>query len=121
MIEIQLFTALLAVVTAAALWRFESREAAIACIVGAAVMMLNLVAIAGVVRLMLAAGRGGGAGGLAAVAAPLKLLFTMGLFYLLMARAGLDIIGFAVGATTQFGAIMLATGRAMMKGMAGEG
>jgi hypothetical protein len=121
LIEIQIANAMLAVIVAAALWALDSRAAAIACVVGAAVMMLNLMALAGLVHLMLAAGKGGGGvGAIAAVAAPLKLLFTMALFYLLMARAGLDIIGFATGAATQIGAIMIATGRAMVTGAAGE-
>jgi len=121
LIDIQIANAALALIAAAALWAFDSRAAAIACVVGAAVMMLNLMALAGLVHLMFAAGRGGGgAGALAAVAAPLKLLFTMGLFYLLIARAGLDLIGFAAGAATQIGAIMVATGRAMTKSAAGE-
>jgi hypothetical protein len=119
--QIEAANAVIAIIAAVALWRFNSTRMAIACLVGAGAMMLNLVAIAGLVRMLLAAGRSGSMGGLAAVATPLKLLFTIGLFYLLVTRAQLDVIGFAVGVATQFAAIVLASGHAILKGAAVEG
>jgi hypothetical protein len=118
---IQRTSVIAGLVVAALLWWLDSTAAAIACVLGALLMILNFFALAGVARLILAAGRGTAPSGLAMLAAPLKLLLTIGLLCLLLSQYRIDLAGFAVGAASQLAAIVVETGRLAISGAARQG
>ncbi|MBF6568472.1 MAG: hypothetical protein IVW54_06310 [Candidatus Binataceae bacterium] len=104
--------AVLAGAIAAVVWWYGTPAAAVGVMCGAVVMMLDLLALAAIARTLLAVARGtGGAGVLGALAAPLKLLLIIGLVYILLTRAHLNLLGFGLGILTQPVAIMIETGR----------
>lgn len=99
---------------AAALFLVEaSLASAVACILGAALMVANLTALSWTVRAMFAFARqAGGATGLGLMAAPLKMLLLAGIAYLTIASGRVNLPGFVAGTLTQFAAIFIEVGRA---------
>lgn len=94
------------------LFVIDSPAASIGCVIGGLVMVANLFILALLGRFLSAAAAGGTGPGLGAVAIPLKLLLIAGLVYVVLARTGIDAVGFAVGVSTQLVAILLETFRA---------
>jgi hypothetical protein len=99
------------------------RDVAFGCVLGGAIVILNLylLTILGRVLISAAAGaEGGSRARMGAFVLPLKLLMYAGLIYLVLswahvapARFGL---GFGLGVLTQFVAIVIETGRASLRG-----
>jgi hypothetical protein len=101
-------------VTALGLFAFVSRDAAFGCLLGGAVVMVNLYLLAILGRVLMAAAGEGGAGAvtwLGALVLPLKLLLFVGLLYLVFTRVRIDALGFALGVLTQLAAVIIETGR----------
>jgi len=111
--SIQRTNAALVFPAAATLWYFSSAQGALACVVGAGIVMANLYILGILGRFALAAAGGGRstAAKLGAAAIPLKLLLVAGLVYLLFSKVRLDGAGFGVGVLTQLLAIIIETGR----------
>jgi hypothetical protein len=102
----------LVAVSAGLLAYFVSSAAAIGCLVGGAVVIVNMFLLGALGRLALsAAQKSGGATWLGIAALPLKLLLFVGLVYIVFARIHLDGLGFALGVLTQVTAIIIETGR----------
>ena len=119
--SIQRTNVILVAVSAAILAWFASTPAAVACILGGAVVIANLWILSALGGLLLAAygaGISGVAAKLGALALPLKLLIVVGLVYLVFTRARIDAMGFGVGVLTQMAAIIIETGRASVRGAA---
>jgi hypothetical protein len=114
---IQRMNAAFIAVSAATLLAFASRDAAVGCLVGGAVVMVNfwVLAILGRTLLVAVAGRGGAGAKLGALAIPLKLFIFAGLIYLLAMRVHIDALGFGFGVLTQMAAIIIETGRVSMR------
>jgi len=109
---IQRTTILVALVAAAVLLAEASPASALACILGAGLMVANLIALSWIVRAMFALARqAGGANGLGLIAAPLKMLSLAGIVYLMMESGRVNLPGFIVGTLTQFAAIFIEVGR----------
>ncbi|HVN63367.1 MAG TPA: hypothetical protein VMT58_01925 [Candidatus Binataceae bacterium] len=111
---IQRLNVILAAVTAAIFAVFDSAATALACILGAAVVIANLWILAALGRVLLAAAGAGVSGAsakLGMLAIPLKLFIVIGIVYLVFARAKVDGIGFGAGVLTQMAAIIIETGR----------
>jgi len=115
---IQRTNAVLIAVTSALLGAFYSPQAALGCVLGGAVVMANLFALAILGRLALAVASGGAssAAKLATLAIPLKLFVVIGLIYLVFTRVHIDGLGFGFGVLTQMTAIIIETGRASLRG-----
>ncbi|MGH7948288.1 MAG: hypothetical protein ACREQF_03580 [Candidatus Binataceae bacterium] len=109
--------ALLIAGTTVVLVASASSNAALGCLVGGAVVMVNFWVLAGLGRSLLAAvgGHGGAGAKLAALAIPLKLLILAGLLYLLAMRFQIHALGFGLGVLTQMAAIIIETGRVSMR------
>ena len=109
---IQRATAIVAVLVALALALGLSSAAALASLLGAAVMMVNLYLLAVLGRLILALGDQGGAGGaLGVVLAPFKMLLIIAAVYLIIRSGRVNLPGFGAGLLTQFAAIFIETWR----------
>jgi len=115
---IQRTNAVLIALTSALLGALYSPQAALGCILGGAVVMANLFALAIIGRLALAVASGGAssAAKLATLAIPLKLFVVIGLIYLVFTRVHIDGLGFGFGVLTQMTAIIIETGRASLRG-----
>jgi hypothetical protein len=114
--EIQRTTVLVALLVAAVLLVGVSLPSAVACILGAALMVANLTALSWTVCAMFALARqGGGANGLGLVAAPLKMLCLAAIVYLIIESGRVNLAGFIVGTLTQFAAIFIEVGRACFR------
>ena len=115
---IQRTNVILIVVVALALGYYASPQAALACILGGAVVVANLFALSLIGRVALAVASGGAssAAKFGTLAIPLKLLLVIGLIYLVFTRAHIDGIGFGFGVLTQMTAIIIETGRASLRG-----
>ena len=119
--SIQRTNFVLVVISASILAVFASTSAAVGCLLGGAVVIVNLWILAALGGLLLAAsgaGISGAAARLGALAIPMKLLIVVGLVYLVFTRAHVDGIGFGVGVLTQMAAIIIETGRASVRGAA---
>jgi hypothetical protein len=110
--SIQRTTVVIAVSAAAALLITASWASAIACILGAVLMVANLSALSWTVRAMFALARqGGGATALGLIAAPLKMFLLAGIAYLIIEMTRVNVPGFIIGTLTQFVAIFIEVGR----------
>ncbi len=113
---IQRTNAVLVVVTALVLGCLLSTAAAIASVLGGAVVIANLFVLSVMGRVMLgAASSGSRVARVGVVAIPLKLLLVAGLVYLLLSRTHIDGIGFGAGVLTQSMAAFIETGRAAFR------
>jgi hypothetical protein len=111
--SIQRTTVVVAVLASAFLLIEGSSATAVACILGAALMVANLSALSWTVRAMFALARqAGGATALGLIAAPLKMLLLAGIVYLIIESGRLSLPGFIAGTLTQFAAIFIEVGRA---------
>jgi hypothetical protein len=114
---IQLATAVIACGLAAILLASGSPHAAVACAIGAAIIIANFYLLAWVGQWIFAiAGQTGGAHRLGLVAAPLKLLFIVSVVALLLSRTKLDVPGFVLGVLAQPAAIFIETWRSRHSG-----
>lgn len=86
--------------------------AGLGCVIGGGVMVANLFILILLGRFLSSAAAGGTGPTLGAVAIPLKMLLIAGLVYMVLARTGIDAVGFAIGVSTQLVAIVLETFRA---------
>jgi hypothetical protein len=114
---IQRMNAAFIAASAATLLALVSPDAAVGCLVGGAVVMVNfwVLAILGRTLLAAVAGRGGAGAKFGALAIPLKLLMLAGLLYLLAMRFHIHALGFGLGVLTQMAAIIIETGRVSMR------
>lgn len=109
---IQLATTIVAGALSAIMLAAGSPHAAIACLIGAAVIMANFYLLAWIGQWIFAvASQTGGAHRLGLVAAPLKLLFIVSVVALLLSRTKLDVPGFMLGVLAQPAAIFIETWR----------
>jgi hypothetical protein len=106
----------LVAISTALLAYFVSSAAAIGCLVGGAVVIVNMFLLAVIGRFALSSAvRSGGANRLGIAAVPLKMLLFVGLIYVAFARVHLDGLGFALGVLTQVTAIIIQTGRVALR------
>jgi hypothetical protein len=114
---IQRMNAAFVAVAAVTLFALVSRDAALGCLIGGAVVMVNFWVLAILGRVLLAAVSGNGGAGtkLATLAIPLKLFILAGLLYLLAMRVQIDALGFGLGILTQMAAVIIETGRVTMR------
>ena len=111
--------AILVAVTATVLFFLDSTAAAVGCLLGGAIVIVNLwlLSLLGAAILSAAgAGISGAAARFGAMAIPLKMLIVVGLVYLLFKRIHIDGVGFALGVLTQMTAAIIETGRASRRG-----
>jgi hypothetical protein len=109
---IQRTTVVLAVLAAGVLLIQHSPASAVSCILGAALMVVNLYALSWTVRTMFALARqAGGASILGLIAAPLKMLLLAGIAFLIIESGRVNVAGFVAGTLTQFAAIFIEVGR----------
>ena len=115
---IQRTTAVLTAIISVLLGVFYSPQSALGCVLGGAVVMANLFALAIIGRLALAVAAGGAssAAKFGTLAIPLKLFVVIGLIYLVFTRAHIDGLGFGFGVLTQMTAIIIETARASLRG-----
>jgi hypothetical protein len=108
---IQRTTVVVAGAAAAVLLMAVSPASAVACIIGAALMVANMYALSWTVRTMFAFARqAGGVTAFGLAAAPLKMLLLAGIAYLII-ESGVNLPGFIAGSLTQFAAIFIEVGR----------
>ena len=116
---IQRMNAILVAVTATVLFCFDSTPAALGCLLGGAIVIVNLWVLSLLGAALLAAA-GAGISGTAAkfgvMAIPLKMLIVVGLVFLIFRRTNVDGVGFALGVLTQMTAAIIETGRASLRG-----
>jgi hypothetical protein len=113
--SIQATNLALVAVSAGVLGYFVSSAAAVGCLVGGVLVVVNMFLLAALGRFALAAAeRSGGVTRLGMAALPLKLLLFVALVYAVFARVHLDGLGFALGVLTQVTAIIIQTGRVAM-------
>ena len=117
-LAIQRTNVLLVAIVTALLAYFVSPQSALGCILGGAVVIANLFALAIIGRVALAVASGGrsSAAKLGTLAIPLKLFIVISLIYLVFTRAHIDGLGFGLGVLTQMTAIIIETGRASLRG-----
>ena len=111
--------AILVAVTASLLFFLDSTAAAVGCLLGGAIVIVNLWVLSLIGAAILAAA-GAGISGTAAkfgvMAIPLKMLIVVGLVFLVFRRTNIDGVGFALGVLTQMTAAIIETGRASLRG-----
>jgi hypothetical protein len=116
---IQRMNAILVAVTASLLFFIDSTAAAVGCLLGGAIVIVNLWLLSLIGAAILAAA-GAGISGTAAkfgvMAIPLKMLIVVGLVFLVFRRTNIDGVGFALGVLTQMTAAIIETGRASLRG-----
>jgi hypothetical protein len=116
---IQRMNAILVAVTASLLFFLDSTAAAVGCLLGGAIVIVNLWLLSLIGAAILAAA-GAGISGTAAkfgvMAIPLKMLIVVGLVFLVFRRTHIDGVGFALGVLTQMTAAIIETGRASLRG-----
>lgn len=116
---IQRMNAILVALTATVLFYFDSTPAALGCLLGGAIVIVNLWVLSLLGAAILAAA-GAGISGTAAkfgvMAIPLKMLIVVGLVFLIFRRTNVDGVGFALGVLTQMTAAIIETGRASLRG-----
>ena len=117
-LAIQRTNAVLIALSSALLGAFYSPQAAVGCVLGGAIVMANLFALAIIGRLALAVASGGAssAAKLATLAIPLKLFAVIALIYLVFTRVHIDGLGFGFGVLTQMTAIIIETARTSLCG-----
>ena len=110
---IQRSTFLIALVAATFLWLAVSKPIAIAYLIGAALISVNLLMLDLIARAVgsIARRRGGATRG-AIMLAPLKMAILIGTIYWVVFRTNLNAAGFAAGLLTQMAAILIETWRA---------
>lgn len=109
---IQFTTVIIGVLVAAALLFEASPASAAGCILGTALMVVNLSALSWTVRTMFAlAQKSSGVNPLGVVAAPMKMLLLAGIAYLIIESGRVNLPGFIAGTLTQFVAIFIEVGR----------
>ncbi len=110
--SIQVTNFALVLASASLMAYFVSRAAAIGCLVGGGVVIVNMLLLAVLGRFALSAARqSGGVSRLGLIALPLKVALVVGLIYVVFARIHIDGLGFATGVLTQMTAIIIETGR----------
>ncbi|MGH7839446.1 MAG: hypothetical protein ACREQC_16700 [Candidatus Binataceae bacterium] len=112
---IQRLAAILTIAASATLFVFVSRSAALGCIAGGLLMIVNLYLLMLVGKTMIALAENGG-GAVGAIIAPLKLMLFVVAAYLIISRLHIDLLGFTLGVLTQFAAIFIETGRVSIAG-----
>jgi ATP synthase I chain len=116
---IQRTNAILVAVTSIVLFYFDSTAAAIGCLIGGAIVIVNLWVLS-LLGAAIFAAAGAGVSGAAAkfgvMAIPLKMLIVVGLVWLIFKRTHVDGVGFALGVLTQMTAAIIETGRASLRG-----
>jgi hypothetical protein len=116
---IQRMNAILVAVTATVLFYFDSTPAALGCLLGGTIVIVNLWVLSLLGAAILAAA-GAGISGTAAkfgvMAIPLKMLIVVGLVFLIFRRTNVNGVGFALGVLTQMTAAIIETGRASLRG-----
>lgn len=101
-------TAAAGIVLVAALYLFMRSAAAVGALVGCAFIVVNFFLLALVGHGIVALGRaGGGVSTLGILLIPLKLLFFIGVSYLLVSRCKIDVGAFIGGVLTQPAAILI--------------
>ncbi len=113
--QIQRVNAILLAAAGLLLLLLVSPAASLSCLVGGGFVIANLFVLGWLGRLMLAAAARRGSPALGAIAMPLKLLLAGGLIYLVLARTGIDAVGFGVGVATQLVAVIIETCRASIR------
>jgi len=113
--QIQRVNAILLAAAGLLLLILVSPMASLSCLVGGGFVIANLFALGWLGRLMLAAAARRGGPALGAIAMPLKLLLAGGLIYLVLAKTGIDALGFGVGVATQLVAVIIETCRASIR------
>lgn len=110
-------TAIVGAVTAAALYLCAGSEIAAGAAVGCAFMVVNLFLLAIVGRGIIAMSRGGGGLSLLGILLiPIKLLFFIGVSYLIVSRLKVDLAAFVVGVLTQPTAMLIEVWRTAPRG-----
>lgn len=113
---IQRMTAVCALLGAPIVFALSTAWLAIGFMAGVVFMMANLYLLAIFAKALFALARGGGAGRLGVILAPLKLFIFVGAAYLLIARVRIDLLGFTLGTMVQFVAIFVETARVSRRG-----
>lgn len=106
---IQRTTGIVAAIATVMLAIFASSVAALSCVIGAALMIANLLLLTIVGRAIVALARGGTGNKAGVILAPMKLFLFVGVVYILVAYTHLNLTGFMIGAMTQIVAIFLET------------
>ena len=115
-LAIQATNLALVLASAGLLAYFVSGPAAIGCLLGGAVVILNMLLLAALARFALSAARqSGGVSKLGLLALPLKVALLAGLIYAVFARVHIDGLGFAQGVLTQVTAVIIETGRTALR------
>jgi hypothetical protein len=105
-------TAVVAIATAAVISLAFSPAAALGCLLGAALMMINLYVLTVMTRSIFAiAQQAGGATAIGLLAPPLKMLVLAGVVFLVVKSGRVNLPGFIAGSLTQFAAIFIEVGR----------
>ena len=113
---IQLTTAALAMAAAGVILMAASGASALACLLGAALMMINLYFLSFIGRTMLTiARRAGGATPLGLVAAPFKMVLLGGAVYLIIESRRVNVPGFIAGTLIQIVSIFIEVGRTLIR------
>jgi hypothetical protein len=106
---IQRTTGIIAAIATVMLAIFASLAVALSCVVGAALMIGNLLLLTIVGHAIVALAQGGTGNKAGVVLAPMKLLLFVGVVYILVAYTRLNLMGLMIGATTQIVAIFVET------------
>ena len=111
--EIQRTTAIILIATAGIVLVAASPESAVGCLIGGALMIMNLYILNLIGRAIVSIARQeGGASMIGLIAAPLKMLMLAGIVYLVIESGRVNIAGFIAGSLTQFAAIFIEIWRA---------
>jgi ATP synthase I chain len=108
---IQRATAILAALIALTLAFTLSSAAAIAALLGAAVMIVNLYMLAILGRFILGIAQHGSSAALGGVLAPLKMVLIIALVYVIIDSGRVNLVGFTIGLLTQLLAVFIETWR----------
>jgi hypothetical protein len=106
---IQRTTGILAAIGAVTFALVVSAAAALSCAVGAGLVIANLFLLTVVGRAIIALAQGGVVNKVGVILAPMKLFLFVGVVYILLAYAHLNLQGFMIGALTQIVAIFIET------------
>ena|SRR5216683_8070756 len=110
---IQRTTAIVLIATAGVVLVAASPASALGCLIGGALMIMNLYVLNLIGRAIVSIARQeGGASVLGLIAAPLKMLILAGIVYLVIESGRVNIAGFIAGSLTQFAAIFIEIWRA---------
>jgi hypothetical protein len=110
---IQRTTAIVLIATAAVVLVAASPASALGCLIGGALMIMNLYVLNLIGRAIVSIARQeGGASVLGMIAAPLKMLMLAAIVYLVIESGRVNMAGFFAGSLTQFVAIFIEIWRA---------